>query len=267
MKTFSVGFVLILIVGFSMESLATPTSQAAMVCLDATNGRIVVRRKCKSSESRLNGWSLVKILGIQGPKGEKGETGPKGEPGPAGIQGPKGDQGEKGEQGLPGSNGAPGSKGEKGDIGPQLHVFDAAGQDLGLYMLVDQNGMFMTFTSGLQMQFWQDTGEKTVHPGWESVFFSLPNCEGAAYVAGSHREYGNFITPSAGFARIYVRDGVDEITGHVESYAHTLEDGTFTCEPIGQVAQERTDLVPITQIPNPFTFTLPLQYPLEVRLE
>lgn len=264
MKTFLLLSTFILAFSFSLDSLASPTSVSSMICIDNGSGRITVKRKCKNTENRLNGSSLVKILGVQGPKGD---IGPKGDPGPAGIQGPKGDQGEKGDKGTPGQGGPKGDKGNPGAPGAQLHVFDAAGQDLGIYVLVDGGGQYRTFMSGYQLYFVQDSGEEKVFPQWENVFFSSPNCEGTSYIAGTRREYGGLPVPAAGFSRIYIRTSNNKVSGHVESYAHTLDDGSFQCTSIGPASQERDDLIPVSEIPNPFSFTLPLQYPLELGLK
>lgn len=88
-------------------------------------------------------YNLGRVVGPQGPKGEKGDTGPqgpqgiKGDTGPTGATGPKGDTGPigltgpKGEQGIQGVQGPKGDKGDtgatgltgpqgpKGDTGPQ----------------------------------------------------------------------------------------------------------------------------------------------------
>lgn len=88
-------------------------------------------------------YNLGRVVGPQGPKGEKGDTGPqgpqgikgdtgptgatgpKGDTGPIGLTGPKGDQGiqgiqgPKGDKGDTGLTGLTGPQGPKGDTGPQ----------------------------------------------------------------------------------------------------------------------------------------------------
>lgn len=67
-------------------------------------------------------FDLGKVVGPQGPQGERGLQGlqgVQGERGPQGLQGIQGETGPQGEQGVQGPPGDPGAKGDTGATGPQ----------------------------------------------------------------------------------------------------------------------------------------------------
>lgn len=102
------------------------------------------------------------------------------------VQGP---QGPPGEPGQPGMEGAPGAQGPPG---PVLHVFDALGNDLGLYVNREDEFVFdnsraqalavMVFNQelGLHLEFETRTGKYLLSR--PTFFFTQPNCEGAAFI-------------------------------------------------------------------------------------
>jgi len=121
------------------SSLAAPKNKpepGLRICQNS-KGELLVRTKCKKSESRLDASALlakptdnVSSLagppgadgpqgpeGIQGPAGPEGMPGPEGPQGPEGVQGPAGMQGPAGLDGAPGLPGAPGADGVQGPAG------------------------------------------------------------------------------------------------------------------------------------------------------
>lgn len=94
-----------------------------VLCIGNTSGSLVVRKRCKGNETKLDGSALAQlqstIEGPAGPKGDKGDTGqtgPQGLPGQSGAPGPEGSQGR---QGPIGPQGEPGLDGKTGPVGPQ----------------------------------------------------------------------------------------------------------------------------------------------------
>ena len=74
-----------------------------------------------------NIWQAIAEIELTpGPEGPQGPEGIQGEQGIQGETGPKGDKGDTGEQGPAGPSGTPSGTG--------LHLYDANGQDLGLYI-------------------------------------------------------------------------------------------------------------------------------------
>ncbi len=77
-----------------------------------------------------------KVVGPQGPPGERGPQGAKGEPGPQGVQGP---QGQEGAQGVQGERGEKGDRGEKGENGLTVSVNGVTHDESGNIELTPQN--------------------------------------------------------------------------------------------------------------------------------
>lgn len=77
-----------------------------------------------------------KVVGPQGPPGERGPQGAKGEVGPQGVQGP---QGQEGAQGVPGERGEKGDRGEKGENGLTVSVNGVTHDESGNIELTPQN--------------------------------------------------------------------------------------------------------------------------------
>lgn len=61
--------------------------------------------------------NIGRVVGPQGPQGEKGDVGPRGPQGEIGPQGERGPQGIQGIQGKRGPQGYQGVRGEKGEPG------------------------------------------------------------------------------------------------------------------------------------------------------
>jgi len=83
-------------------------AQSRQVICENERGHLVVRRRCRSGQTRITAEQLP---GDPGPQGEQGETG---------AAGPQGEAGEAGLDGTPGLDGA------KGDAGPARFYFSGS---------------------------------------------------------------------------------------------------------------------------------------------
>ncbi|MCB0332026.1 MAG: collagen-like protein [Bdellovibrionales bacterium] len=112
-ETFLALFILCLAF-FPTQALAQTGFRKGKVCLNETDGTLVVKKRCKKNLVEVN-LSTIATEGSVGPQGVPGTTGPagavgpQGDAGPVGPQGPQGNQGETGPQGLQGPQGEPGN--------------------------------------------------------------------------------------------------------------------------------------------------------------
>jgi hypothetical protein len=170
-------------------------------CVPKSGGTLIIvgsqfaQKECPNGMIPVS-WNQSGAQGLPGPMGPMGlpgRDGVDGLAGPAGPQGPKGDTGEQGEQGDKGDKGDPGVAGPAGPAGSSsgggaLHVYDANGQDLGLYITSD-----VTFVPeiGSIVRFHRVPGGANFpggFPVWigsnETVFYSERNCTGIALSGG-----------------------------------------------------------------------------------
>lgn len=99
-----------------------------------------------------------------------------------GLQGEKGDEGDPGEKG---------EKGDDGKDGMELHVFDANGQELGIYVgdhTANPSEQPITFNTdlGVFLKFAQSGAEQkkvTFEPRSAELLFEQKNCEGNAFAS------------------------------------------------------------------------------------
>lgn len=111
-------------------------------------------------------FDLGRVVGPQGPQGERGpqgEQGVPGERGPQGIQGiqgetgpqgPQGVQGERGETGIQGPQGIQGERGETGATGPQGPTGAAGANGKSAYQSAQDGGY-----TGSETQFNSDLAQ------------------------------------------------------------------------------------------------------------
>ncbi|MDO8435477.1 MAG: hypothetical protein Q7S89_02235, partial [bacterium] len=120
--------------------------------------------------------------GEQGSQGERGEQGPAGQDGEHGVAGAQGEAGPVGPQGLEGQRGPQGDQGIPGD---NLHLFDASGQDLGIFISV---GRYRSYLPNLDvLAEFEESGniEIGIHVRLftdQKVWFGGPNCTGQMFV-------------------------------------------------------------------------------------
>ncbi|MCB0331396.1 MAG: hypothetical protein KDD70_17115 [Bdellovibrionales bacterium] len=96
-----VKIILPLLIGISLFVITSPAAHAATknVCQSAT-GDLLVRRRCKGTETQLSLTGLFSSTGIPGPAGAAGAHGPAGVAGDQGAKGPIGSTGPTGSLGV-----------------------------------------------------------------------------------------------------------------------------------------------------------------------
>lgn len=188
-------------------------------------------------------------------------------PGPAGPEGPQGEKGEDGADGADGEKGDPGEDGEDGADGADgtdasaLHLFDANNQDLGI--LLDSEGIgksFHTFLPALSARASFDYGQDiaTFTPQRLNVFYEEAGCGGTMFLPFKLipqriytndnfsvfylRPLGDIAQPRTSLSRINVSGGVMSCVNEISNWPETSE-------------------LQIVTLP----FSLPLQWPLEIR--
>ncbi len=187
----------------------------------------------------------------------------------SGPQGPAGEPGEQGPAGEPGEQGPPGEPGQQGSPGATLRVFDALGNDLGLYagreglggsyenpfarVLVVLNG------SGLTVQLDARSGEPTKFSTLQ-FYFEAADCSGTAYV----REAGALLRPNRGNNSAYFATGTAPVM--ITALADSEDPDPVYCHPYEDPLE--LAVVPALPVePAAVGLALPIVAPLIVRPE
>jgi len=158
------------------------------------------------------------------------------------IQGEKGDTGEQGE------------KGEDGKDGTELHLFDAAGQDLGVF--ISQDTVF-NLDMGLILRF---PNMKVFKPDGGEANFMEPDCTGSVYmIVDDGSDFLQTVFSSMGKLRTPVAGEVPTGTTTF-SYFHQDEE---VCKnaPDGRFIPKAVKMEDAPPLP----FTEPLALPLEIK--
>jgi hypothetical protein len=168
----------------------------SVLCMDRKSGRLLVRIKCKKSESAVTSKSLTNavsanVVGQKGDKGDVGVQGLQGVKGDQGLQGIKGDQGiqgVKGDQGIQGPSGLKGDRGDPGQDAPlNFTLYDSTEQPIGpvLQLGCPQGGsvMFDTITTVIQISgsSYLICAEKAGFAGFTDILYSTNDCTGTPY--------------------------------------------------------------------------------------
>ncbi len=183
------------------------------------------------------------------------------------IKGEKGDTGEKGEKGDMGEKGNPGSDGKDAT---ELHLYDANGQDLGLYvgdrtsnppeqpitLNVDMGVFFIFAQSGYE------THRAHFEPRGAQLQFDELDCKGNTFVsidsagAGYHQNVYNVGVEYPD--NFYFMLGRTTISKTI--FSHSQTDRAFPC--VNYSTPQTMEVLEATEFILPFTE--PLAWPLEV---
>ena len=178
----SVGFAVIVVTMLGIATFAYATGTVITACAER-NGTIYLigtgfrQSKCEKGDSPIS-WNTQ---GQQGSKGDIGPVGPMGAtgtPGAAGLQGPKGDAGSPGKDGTPSQN---------------LHLLDANGRDLGIYLgRISISGAYEAYLPTLGISVFITTNDEN-----ETVAIAPAGAGGGAQYASSDCS-GNGYTSTGG---------------------------------------------------------------------
>ena len=210
------------------------------------------RAVCKKNEQLIS-WNAE---GLQGLQGEQGPAGPHGE------------KGENGDQGLQGAEGDKGDKGDAGERGERLHLIDASGQDLGLFIEWLSANYLSTYNPSLNAHFLFRQAQipaRTAILESESVtvYFEQPNCEGTPF--GEMRGDGEILLTmkagprSADIRRYFVYD-FNQLPIATRTALSQIEDTPTECQ---NISPRSVSVLALREISLPFS--LPLAWPLTVR--
>ena len=186
-----------------------------------------------------------------------------------GVQGPKGDAGSVGPQGVAGAKGDKGDTGPAGTSATSLHVYDANGQDLGIFTSGAPGDNVQTFlpSLGAFILFTTDHpgGTPRPRPVFDSgyIYYEQPNCQGTAYMRG---------TATSPYQRIYA--DVPDVSGliipfgapqvSITAFSARQPGSACTTNDLGVAPTGTAESVYAVQ-PVTLPFTLPLAYPLKVK--
>lgn len=236
----------LMVLSFGFWSLSFAEGGTITACVNKSGlvyliGQGFTFKKCNGKDQLIS-WNTT---GPQGPKGDQGVQGLQGE---QGVQGEKGDKGDKGVSGT--------------NIGA-LHLFDGAGQDLGLLIGTSlTNGRFDTYLPDLPngpvvLEFYRP-GNNVIALGASSpdLFFTEAGCTGDAFI--DHKEF----LPQRVMTARYSQSPsyfVFQPNTQAERHSKSRSGAPGTCEEF-QGGFGETYLVTFVSLP----FTLPPTWPLEV---
>jgi len=167
-------------------------------------------------------------------------------------------QGEKGDTGEQGEQGEKGDKGDDGEDGNEVHLFDAAGQDLGIFLFRNGSSGFTVFNQDLGLILRFPRALEFKPDGGEANFKEL-DCKGpvfmfmggADFIQTVFRTMGEFRTPVAG-----------EVPADMTTFSLFREsDSTCVNSPGGMTLTKGIEMETIPALP----FTEPLALPLEIK--
>jgi hypothetical protein len=174
-------------------------------------------------------------------------------------------QGSAGPQGPAGPQGVPGTPGTNGAPGQNLHLFDANGQDLGIFLGRTQYGDYQVFlpNAGVTVNITtQDDQQKvTLHPAEGGASsYTTADCSGTAYTtSGGDLNVLSEVVPSSSGTHYYTPIAQARVSETIASY--TDDSGNCRIPAAPNVSQ----VIPLKEISMPFTE--PIAWPLHIQAE